>query len=217
MGPRIRLGGRQSRNRPAFVWQVSRHGENDLVRGQAYPKQPQISSGTKYAGTARRIDSWPNPDNFGIARHLRECFSRYMFLPVKATLTLCALSLVLPLAACGSEDEEAASIVRSYLQAVAEGNGHAACDLLTGEQQRHVLDQFSNQLPELGAVSCAHAVEMTAENFGRDETTRLAAAEVTATVTGDTATATIEGATETAQLTRTEAGWLISGGLFSEE
>jgi hypothetical protein len=124
---------------------------------------------------------------------------------------LLAVALV---AGCGggsSDEESVKESVRTYLSAFADGDGDRACDQLTGEAQRHAVDALRQQVPEFNATSCPDAIEAVSENIGEDEKSGLRDVEFqSVTIDGDRATARPVNATTDAELTKTDAGWLIT-------
>lgn len=100
--------------------------------------------------------------------------------------------------------------MKTYLEALADGDGEKACDQLTGEAKRAVLDEISGQLPEFGAASCEDALDTLAENLGEDEKSALRDAEIEVKVDGDTATARPAKGTDDAELRKIDGKWLIS-------
>lgn len=132
--------------------------------------------------------------------------------------TLLPIAACVALGACGggeSDEDAVRETLRTYLGAVAEGDGDKACDLLTGEAKRQALDAFATDLPELAPTSCGDGLTKLAESLGEDEKQLLRdPGEIEVDVTGETATATLEAATQEAELTKSGDTWLISGGLF---
>ncbi len=121
------------------------------------------------------------------------------------------------LAGCGASDEEqAADTVRSYLEAVVDGNGQRACEQLTDAVQRRIVDRFSEGAPSAGITSCEQAIGAVIAYVRSTELAEPVEIKVErVTVDGDSATVRMRGATEDAELTKTDnAGWLISGGIF---
>src|SRR3954469_18674896 len=115
----------------------------------------------------------------------------------------------------GNSDGNPGKVVHAYFEAVASGDGDAACAQLTGDARRSVVDYIAQQLPEVGATTCTQAMQAIADNLGGDEASTLKKAKVTDTkIDGDTATVSIEGATRDATLRRTDGTWYIDGGLF---
>ena len=116
---------------------------------------------------------------------------------------------------CGGSEDSPEDVARTYLEAVADGDGEKACDQLTGEAQRQAVTFLAQQVPEFGATSCEDGLDMLGENLGEDEKEILRdPGEATVDENGDTATVTFENATTPAELTKSGDDWLISGGLF---
>jgi hypothetical protein len=129
------------------------------------------------------------------------------------------LSCVLFAAACGSGDSDednAASAVRSYFAALADGDGGKACGHLTGNGQRLLLELVFADLPVQAQDTCAENVEAMADSFGHEEKDALRDAKVTAMLSDrDTATATIEGSAASPTVQKGRDGtWRIEDGLF---
>lgn len=117
---------------------------------------------------------------------------------------------------CGQSETDAARFtVRTYLKALADGNGQKACDQLTGAEGRRVLDSVNQQLPELGVGSCAAAIRDVAKNLGPDEKQTLRSAKITVHVHGRQGAAVVAGGTTVASLVKTGGRWLISEGVES--
>lgn len=59
-----------------------------------------------------------------------------------------AAGAIAAIAGCGASDEdEVKDTVRSYLSAVADGDGDEACDQLTGDAKRQFADSIAAQVP----------------------------------------------------------------------
>jgi hypothetical protein len=129
-----------------------------------------------------------------------------------AKLLIVAVFMALA-AGCGgasSDTSQISSTLTTYLSAVADGNGRTACDQLTGEEARTVLDVSAS----VGATSCVDAIDKSSQNLGSAEKQRLRGAKVmNVHVNGDRATADALGATQRAQLVKSGGRWLISGGI----
>jgi hypothetical protein len=134
----------------------------------------------------------------------------------KRRKSLAALAMALAITAwgCGSSDEDkVAESVQAYLGALADGDGEEACSHLSGNGQRELVGFVSQQLPEIGTISCPEVVEQLSGTIGPDEKPRLEDAEVTnVEINGDAATATIEGATVSPMLVKSGDDWLIDSG-----
>ena len=133
----------------------------------------------------------------------------------------CGLVIAAALAGgCGGSDDGAddagpEDVVRTYLEAVADGDGERACDQLTDDVQRQAVDFLSAQLPQLEASSCADGLGQLAEDLGEEEKDGLRdPGEASAEIDGDTAIVRFEQGTTDAELTKEGDSWLISGGLF---
>lgn len=133
---------------------------------------------------------------------------------MKLVLVLFVCGAALLPVACGGSGGSPEGTVKTYLNALADGNGKKACDQLTGQAQRDALDYVSSNIPELNATSCEGAMGAIADNLGGDEKSTLRKAKLHAKTTGNTATVSVEGGTSDAQLKKVDGRWYISGGLF---
>jgi ABC-type glycerol-3-phosphate transport system substrate-binding protein len=118
-------------------------------------------------------------------------------------------------AGCGgtSQSEKVKATVVTYFEAFAAGEGQRACDQLTGDQVRAVLDIAIEQVPELGARSCAQTITRLAQQLGADEKATLRSVDVfDVAIHGNTATAFVQHAAPI-ELRRTAGRWLISAGI----
>ena len=126
---------------------------------------------------------------------------------------LTVVAVIALAAGCGGASPDAGQIgstLTAYLSALADGNGRKACDRLTAEEARAVLDTASG----VRATSCVDAIEKLSQNLGDDEKRTLRGANVTNIhVNGDRATADALGAAQIAQLVKSGGRWLISGGI----
>lgn len=125
-----------------------------------------------------------------------------------------ATSLLI-LSGCGQDDRSAIKqTVRSYMTAIADGNGKAACKKLTGEAARGLASSTADLVPELNVASCEEAISALAGSVGGDEARALRDVEVKdVTINGDSARARATGATRDAELRKVDGHWYISGGL----
>ena len=114
---------------------------------------------------------------------------------------------------CGTNDQDrVSSTVKTYLAALADGDGGRACDQLTGQAQRDLVAGLLEKVPELAALSCPEAVQKIGALIGPDEKAMLTDAKIRVTLDGDRAKAIPAGGTDTVDLVKTGSGWLISGG-----
>lgn len=127
---------------------------------------------------------------------------------------LAVLAAAFTFAGCGnSTADDAAQPVKTYFDALADGDGERACDQLAGEAQRELVVSAVEQVPELNITTCAETVEAVSGMIGPDEESRLRDAEMRVEVDGDTATVTPEGGTDSAEVAQIDGRWLIVGGL----
>jgi hypothetical protein len=104
--------------------------------------------------------------------------------------------------------------LKTYLTAVAAGDGQRACSQLTGDEARTLLDYVASELPEASLTSCTDAIAKLSGSLGGDgQQSLLDAKVINVRVVGASATADLQGGTMTAQLTRDGGLWLISGGV----
>ena len=112
----------------------------------------------------------------------------------------------------GSDEEQAAEPVKTYLTALADSDGDTACDQLTGGARRELATGLAETLPEAGLLTCAGAVELLGDLLGIEEAEALREADIDVTVDGERASAIPIGGTDTIRLVKTADGWLIDGG-----
>ena len=114
----------------------------------------------------------------------------------------------------GQRQDQVRDTVETYLTALADGDGERACDQLTGNARRKLVDSLTQQVPEVDATSCEDALAMVAANIGADEERTLKDAEITkVSGQGELGHSPARGADTDAELVKTDAGWLIDGGL----
>jgi len=122
-------------------------------------------------------------------------------------------ALPFALVACGgNEEDRAAEPVKSYLAALADGDGERACDQLTGNAQRELIAGLAEGLPEAGVMTCEEAVEKMSGIVGPDEADLLSDAEVEVTLDGDRGKARPVEGTDTIDIVKSDGRWLIDGG-----
>lgn len=110
---------------------------------------------------------------------------------------------------CGASDEEkAAEPVKTYLAALADGDGDKACAQLAGEMQREFVHDA--QEADAGLVSCAEAVTLGAGVIGPDEEDALREADLSVKVQGDEATVEVKGG-DRLEVANIDGDWLIVG------
>ena len=110
--------------------------------------------------------------------------------------------------ACGGGSDSPEEVVRDYFKAFADGDGEAACDRLTDDAKREVVEEFD-------AASCEDGIEEFADDLDDANKDRLRdSGEATVDEHGDTATVFFEGAQRPLELTKSGGDWLISGRLF---
>ncbi|MGE0065841.1 MAG: hypothetical protein AB7L91_17190 [Dehalococcoidia bacterium] len=114
----------------------------------------------------------------------------------------------------GSDSSQVEGTVLGYLTDLAEGDGQGACDRLSGEEARRLLDEVLRKIPELRATSCVDAIDKLSDSLGGEERKILEEARIDRVeVDGGSATATIVGGTNTARLRKVDGVWVISGGI----
>jgi hypothetical protein len=120
-------------------------------------------------------------------------------------LTLSAVVLAL-LAGCGGSDTPE-DVTRDFLQAMADGDGERACDLLTGDARREML--VAGAFFDAGDGGCPGAIEGITETLDEGELAKLRDAEVEEVeVNGDQATVKVKDG-DPAHLRKIEGEWRI--------
>jgi hypothetical protein len=102
--------------------------------------------------------------------------------------------------------------VKTYLSALADGDGERACDQLKGSAQRELIAGLAETLPEAGVLTCAEAVEKMSGLLGPDEAGLISDAEVEVTLDGDRGKARPVEGTDTIDVVKSDGRWLIDGG-----
>jgi hypothetical protein len=125
------------------------------------------------------------------------------------------------LAGCGSGaaggGTDPSAVVKSYLNAFANGDGSTACSLLTPGARAQVL-QGAKQFPQLGAKTCAQYVSKASSLTGSLKQTLSNATVGTASVSGNMATVSVSfkigGQTESLPIHLTMLGgrWYVNQG-----
>ena len=131
--------------------------------------------------------------------------------------TIAVIALLAALLGCAgaAHDKEVQDTVKTYLDALAEGDGEKACDQLTATAKRGAVEALRERLPELGASSCEDGLSQLAENIGEGEKDALRdPGEIVVRISGDSATAKPENGAREAELNKAGDKWLIWGGLF---
>jgi len=110
------------------------------------------------------------------------------------------------LSGCGGSDSPE-DVTRDFLQAMADGDGEGACDLLTGDAKRQMLAAGA-LIGERGG-GCPGTIEGIAETLDEGELAKLRDAEVEeAEVNGERATVKVKDA-DRARLRKIEGEWRI--------
>ena len=78
---------------------------------------------------------------------------------MKPVLTLLLLVALLGVGCGSDEEDEVRGVLKTYLRAVADGDGAKACDQMTPAAQRQLVEGV------LGARDCRHAVGLFAERL----------------------------------------------------
>lgn len=123
------------------------------------------------------------------------------------------------LSACGSSSSSSndnasspATAVKSYLTAIANGDGATACGALTPSLQEQELKLARSQ--GIKTSSCPNLVSQLKAHITSAQRKVLLNAQVSrVTVQGSTATVTVKGATHPTTLTKSGGKWLIAGGI----
>jgi hypothetical protein len=132
-------------------------------------------------------------------------------------LLVCAALAAGTLAGCGRDPgRDAEQVVDDYLEAIADGDGERACNQLTENLQRRLIDAAPAGLE---ATDCRTAAAAIAGTLSQEQRQRLRdTAYGHVSVDGDRATVRL-GDRGTAELTKTNGGayqplaWRISGGV----
>ena len=130
---------------------------------------------------------------------------------------------VLPMAACGGDDETStpAGTVRAYNDAVADGDGERACGYLDPAAQEELRQSTQGEARR----SCKEVIDLLADFNDEATKDRLRDAEVSASEEGDRAAARLESPDgfggpdrrQTIELRRTDGEWkIVSLGLTIE-
>ena len=111
--------------------------------------------------------------------------------------------------ACGGEEGEVADVLSRHYDAIADGDGAAACRELTTQARRLVV--VSVRAQGAGVRTCAEAYEGIAARLGEDLRRRFESAGHDVTINGDgTATAETDGVAGQVQLRETGGRWVIT-------
>ena len=131
------------------------------------------------------------------------------------TIAVIALLAALPGCAGAVRDKEVQDTVKTYLDALAEGEGEKACDQLTDTAKLGALEALRERFPELDASSCEDGLSQLAENIGEVEKDALRdPGEIDVRISGASATAKPENVAREVELNKAGDKWLIWGGLF---
>ncbi len=107
-----------------------------------------------------------------------------------------------------SANGQVASAVKTYLSALARGNGQVACGQLTDA----AVQQLIQATASAGVTTCPAAVKEIAGQLGGDGKQKLLTATVTnVQVSGTTSIAEVRSGTNTARLSKIGGRWLIAG------
>ncbi len=123
-------------------------------------------------------------------------------------LVLVLALLAAAVGACGQESEEdkAKSTVEDYLKAVTDGDGGAACELVSARTKKRI---------ERGGRSCATTISSLDSGSGKAVLAQFKKAKVeNVKVNGDTATASIRvaGLSQPAKLRKQGGDWKLDSG-----
>lgn len=134
----------------------------------------------------------------------------------KIVLLIAGLAATCPvLAACGGATSTPTSAIKTYLSALADGNGATACAQLTGKVKRSVAPALAEDLPGQRLTTCEDAIKAISKQAGADDKRRLKSVKVAdVKITGKTATARVLGGQQPEQgeihLVRSGERWLIA-------
>jgi uncharacterized protein YgiB involved in biofilm formation len=128
-------------------------------------------------------------------------------------LAACGALACAALAACGSSDSDGVrDTVRSYLQAVLDGDGKAACGLLSADASRAFVQQVASRT---NTHDCATAFSREAATLTSSQKAVYRSAVLQqVTVTGADATATVKFSDTTTKISLSKVGgdWRITTG-----
>jgi|SRR5579884_1579347 len=130
---------------------------------------------------------------------------------MKKRIAIAMAVAVLPAGCGGSSDSgQISGTIKTYLAAIAHGDGKTACAQLTSDVAR----ELSHAAAGLGATSCPQAVRAVARHLSGHAQQILLNAQVTSVqVSGHRAAAHVKGATRVFDMTKIGGRWLISGGI----
>lgn len=112
-------------------------------------------------------------------------------------------------AGCGGEEDEVGEVLSRHYDAVADGDGEAACEDLTKEARHLVVVSIRAQGARV--EDCAEAYERIAEGLGDDARRNVESAGHDVTLNGDgTATAETQGITGQVRLRKDGDRWVIT-------
>lgn len=129
-----------------------------------------------------------------------------------------AVALVVCVAACGSSaSSSVSSTVKGYFDALAAGDGHAACAQLTSRSAAEVA-RLAHHAPQFGGTSCADVIAKVSKLLNPTQRHELRSARVIdVRIHGATATAAAKAGGRTSrtyQLSNRGQRWLLSGGFL---
>lgn len=128
-------------------------------------------------------------------------------------LVACGALSATALAACGGSDSDGVrDTVRSYIQAVLDGDGNRACGLLTAQASRAFVQQAATLT---NTHDCATAFDREAATLSASQKAVYRSAVLQqVTITGTDATATVKFTDTTTKisLTKVSGDWRISTG-----
>lgn len=132
--------------------------------------------------------------------------------------TIAAALAAAALSACGSTSSSSqnagnpSAAVKTYLTALANGDGATACGALTPALESQELKLARSQ--GIKVSSCPNLVSQLRAHITSAQRAVLLNAKVNrVTVQGSTATVTVKGATQPTTLTKSDGKWLIAGGV----
>jgi hypothetical protein len=140
---------------------------------------------------------------------------------MRRATTIAAAVAAVAVSACGSSSSSSNSnagspsaAIKTYLTALANGDGARACGVLTTSMQNRALNLARSQ--GIKASSCSSLFsQVKGQTTAAQRRTLLNAKIASVKVNGNTATVTLKGGTQAATLTKTGGKWLISGGITS--
>ena len=135
----------------------------------------------------------------------------------RAAAVVVAITVAIGVLACGgggsSDEDQVKDTIKSYLSAIADGDGAKACDQLSTNGRTEIA-QLGAQVGA-STIDCEQIVQQLSSVIGSENTDSLKNAQVSSVqINGNQATATVSGANVTPTLINSDDHWLIDSGLL---